>query len=226
MCWDEDEKRFQINEMSYVVDKMQTMVQYSSYKNNLYIFRNLSEREEFRVTDHTELQPVEVHVQNLIAKSTFADHMKAYCECRDALKNSKISFSFQNNQMDQLHVICADMERSYPELVSYYDALGSERIRALSYRECNLKREMRERENKTLSKVGMYKMFHIGEELTAEEIKSRMLSVYGSLGMAGKKAKKSDLAREFGFKIREHNRSVGNVRKRMYEIVEMPKMNS
>ena len=92
------------------------------------------------------------------------------------------------------------LEQKYPELKYYYDELGGDRIKALGYKEKELKNEISIRHSDAKICREMRTVFQLNMEFTTDKIKVLMNEVYQKVGVK-KNAKATDLAKLYGFKI-------------------------
>jgi hypothetical protein len=86
-------------------------------------------------------------------------------------------------------------------LRSYYDLLGSERIRALSCDEANLKREVEAKSKEAAVEHTLKQVLHTGQRIKKAELKALIQQHYNKLGI-NKTAKATDIAK-FGFDTKE-----------------------
>ena len=82
----------------------------------------------------------------------------------------------------------------------YYDELGGDRIKALGYKEKELKNEISIRHSDAKICREMRTVFQLNMEFTTDKIKVLMNEVYQKVGVK-KNAKATDLAKLYGFKI-------------------------
>lgn len=204
--YDEKEGKFALNYMSILSDEYQLRVQYDTYHSNLAVYRSLEERNELNVSESVQLLTVTEHVQNTILKTTFAEQMERYCEYRD-----KKGLSYD--------LLMMDFEKKNPKFRTYYDAIGSKRIRALGFKEKSLQNELKMTKQSYQIHQRMREAFPVGTQLSAEQFKKRMNEIYTEVGVK-RNGKVSDLQKEYGMKVQMHNINVSTgVRKRFYEII-------
>ena len=206
--YNEKEQRFECNPLSVLSEKYEMMVQYSTYHDGTYVFRELSAHPDFNVSNSVTWLTLTEHVANTITKTTFEERMQQYCEYRNAM------FAFMSE----------DLEQSHPELRTYYDTLGAERIHALGYKENRLKKELHAQTDTPKCTLRFAQIFPVGTELTATQFKQKMNEVYTHFSI-DRKGKVSDLNTLYGFKVTEHNRTNSHgKRERTYEITAIPKI--
>lgn len=109
------------------------------------------------------------------------------------------------------------LEQKYPELQLFYEELGGERIKALGYKECELKNEVALRNIRNRLKNEFVRLFS-KQILSADKIKSGMNEVYAKFGVK-KKGKVSDLTDLYELKVVRHRPTIKNgERSYLYEI--------
>lgn len=183
-CWKEKEGLFAINELSVLGDEYKARVQHELYQNGMVVRAGLDKN--FKVTEDT--MTITEHLKNFALKTRFADKMKTYCELRE--KQHDI-----NNDVDnQINM----MERSDERLQVYYDALGSERIKANSYQENRLQEELRVKKCKERIRVELDKRIKVGDEHTAQEWKAILNEIYLMVGIK-KTGVRTHLVKYYGY---------------------------
>jgi hypothetical protein len=75
-----------------------------------------------------------------------------------------------------------ELERKYKDLRAYYELLGYNRIKALSYKECNLKNELKNKssEDNVILELSQY---NINGFYSSKDIKKFLSSIYDKLGL-------------------------------------------
>ena len=163
-------------------------VQKENYLDGITVRKQL-ENSGFNVNENEVYSDYEEQLECIIKKEGFADRMRRYCEYR-RMKESSI-FVLVNEVM----------ERQCEDLKLYYDSLGYERIKALGYKECNLKNEMTSKQ----ATYHLYKefrtIFPVGTRMLTNSIKSKMEEVYAKYGIR-QKGVASHLEKQFGIKIK------------------------
>ncbi len=130
--------------------------------------------------------------------------MKLYCEFR--LNHNEISFEDYSFVPSKFHL--------------FYNNLGAEKIKTLSYQESNLKKEMSEKSQKT--NIGeVIKDNFVPGRYTNKEIKKKLQVIYDSLGEK-RTAKASDLKEYIEVKDIMITSSVTKKREHGFEIVSNP----
>lgn len=111
------------------------------------------------------------------------------------------------------------MERQYEDLRLYYDSLGYERIKALGYKELNLKNEMMNKQATHHLYKEFRAIFPVGTRMFTDIIKRKMEEVYARYGIR-QKGVASHLEKQFGIKIKPAKISLSDgSRKCGYEFV-------
>ena len=179
---------FSVNRMAYLNDCFSFDVQRENYMNGIEVKKQL-EDSGFNASESEVHYDYGEQLECIIKKDGFADRMKRYCEYRNKKENCKYFIA------DTI------MEQQYEDLKIYYDLLGNERIKALGYKEINLKNEM----NKRQATCRLYKefrtIFPIGTKALTDVIKSKMEDVYARYGIR-QKGVASHLEKRFGIKIK------------------------
>jgi len=174
--------------MAYLNECFSYDVQKENYLDGIKVRKQL-EDSGFNVSGNEVHSDYEEQLECIIRKESFADRMKHYCEYR------------KNREACMFVLVDEVMERQYEDLKLYYDSLGYERIKALGYKELNLKNEM----NKRQATCRLYKefraLFPIGTKALTDVIKLKMEEVYARYGIM-QKGVASHLERRFGIKIK------------------------
>ena len=186
--YDEATQTFTCNKLAQISDRFAFDVQQYNYKNGLLVRKQLEDTGKFALAGNQGFEVYKECVVQSISNTAFIDRMKAYCDYKDL--NSLASRCVANN-----------MAKKYPELSIYYETLGSDKIRALSYQESKLKEEYSyvSKAANICHKVAM--QFPDGSKLPKMEIKARLQMIYDDLGLK-KKAKATDIA-NYGFSVKD-----------------------
>lgn len=194
--WDEVDKRFKLNELSIIADEYETRVQYSIYHDGTYVLRNIEEQNTFTVKDRG-CWAVSEQVKNIVVKTTFAEKMEQYCTYRQQTVEENFMASW----------FAAQLERQNEALQVYYDNLGPERIKALGYKEKNLREALNAKHEDLHVRALLDKAIRkSGCEHKADEWKDIMNRIYQQLGI-NKKGVVSNLEREYGYRILKHHKT-------------------
>lgn len=126
-----DDKRdvFVINELARLNEEYTYAIQKHNYKSGIFVKQQLQEA-GFSVIKPQKWEYYDNHIAQVISTDKFESKMKRYIQ----LKESTI---FGSNASATI------MAEHNPELKSYYDILGSTKIKSLSYKEANLKKEVK-----------------------------------------------------------------------------------
>lgn len=186
--YDAVKDRFSINKMAYLNDLFAYDVQKENYQNSLIVKRQLEEN-GFAV-DGQELQSdYKEQLDCIIKKESFAERMKRYCEYR------------KNKDLAKFHFANRVMERQNEDLAVYYDALGYDRIKALGYKESNLKNELLKKRKTHRLLEDFSILFPVGTRMLVSTIKEKMNAVYSKYGIQ-QKGVASHLESTYGFKMK------------------------
>lgn len=206
--------QMEMDYLSQLSDEYEMRVQYSTYNNGAYVFRNLSEQDMIEVSESATYITVSEHVRNTICKTTFSELLETYCQYRQQKEQGHMV----------MNLMIPDIERSHPDFRTYYDELGYSRLRSLSFTESRIKEALRIKSSTVLAMSQLQKAFPVGTELTASDYKQRMNAIFASLNMK-KAGKVKDLTDIYGFQILVHNRNEQGRRQRTYEIISTPNFN-
>ena len=188
VCYNETTNCFFVNNMAYLNDCFSYDVQKENYLDGIAVRKQL-EDSGFNVNENEIHSDYEEQLECIIKKESFADRMKRYCEYR---KQKETSMFVLVNEV---------MEHQNEDLKLYYDSLGYERIKALGYKELNLKNEMMNKQ----ATFHLYKefraIFPVGTRMLTDSIKLKMEEVYARYGIR-QKGVASHLEKRFGIKIK------------------------
>ena len=206
VCYNEATDRFFVNSMAYLNDCFSYDVQKENYLDGITVRKQL-EDSGFNVNGNDVHSDYEEQLECIIKKESFADRMKRYCEYR------------KNKEVCMFVLVDEVMERQNEDLKLYYDSLGYERIKALGYKELNLKNEMMNKQ----ATYHLYKefrtIFPVGTRMLTDSIKLKMEEVYARYGIR-QKGVASHLEKRFGIKIKPAKITLANgSRKSGYEFV-------
>lgn len=186
--YDSVNQRFSVNRMAYLNDNFSYDVQKENYLDGILVRKQL-EDSGFNVNENEVHSDYEEQLECIIKKEGFSDRMKRYCEYR------------KNKENCQYFIADAIMERQYEDLKLYYDSLGYERIKALGYKESNLKNEMMSKQVTYYLYKEFRTIFPVGTRLLTDIIKLKMEEVYARYGIR-QKGVASHLEKKFGIKIK------------------------
>lgn len=94
------------------------------------------------------------------------------------------------------------MERQYEDLRLYYDRLGYERIKALGFKEKDLKNELQRSYCENDIKRKFRETFIVGQRMATEDIKRIMCEIYAMYGIK-KKGVATQLERNYGIRLKQ-----------------------
>jgi len=186
--YDEKSDRFTVNRWAYLNELFAYDVQHENYQNSIIVKKQLEEsgfdiKEEERQSDYKE------QLKCILTKEGFADRMKRYCELR------------QLKQTNPYYIADEIMERQYEGLKLYYDRLGCERIKALGFKEKDLKNELERCYRENDIKRKFREVFAVGERMSTEDIKRIMTEIYAKYGIS-KKGVTTHLERDYGIRLK------------------------
>lgn len=186
--YDEKSDCFTVNRWAYLNELFAYDVQHENYQNSIIVKKQLEEsgfdmKKEERQSDYKE------QLKCILTKEGFADRMKRYCELR------------QLKQTNPYYIADEIMERQYEGLKLYYDRLGFERIRALGFKEKDLKNELERCYRENDIKRKFREVFAVGERMLTEDIKRIMTEIYADYGIS-KKGVATQLERDYGIRLK------------------------
>ena len=188
VCYDETTNRFFVNNMAYLNDCFSYDVQKENYLDGITVRKQL-EDSGFDVNENEVYSDYEEQLECIIKKESFADRMKRYCGYR------------KNKEASMFVLVDEVMERQNEDLKLYYDSLGYERIKALGYKELNLRNEINQKQ-KTYHLYNEFRaIFPVGTKMLTDVIKRKMEEVYARYGIR-QKGVASHLEKRFGIKIK------------------------
>ena len=206
--YDADSDNVCFNDFAYASQRYVYDLQKHNYANGIAV-RNMLESSGFALQGNQSYEASDDYAQQMeqmVTTESFADRMRNYCELRD--NNSIYALTLNN------------IESRFPQLKLFYEVLGSERIRALGYKEKELKNEVNIRHlNKRLTEE-MCRCFPIGDRLySREEIKGIMEAVFTKAGIK-KIGKITELEELYKVKMQLVKATVSvGVRKNRYKVV-------
>lgn len=186
--YDEKSDRFTVNRWAYLNELFAYDVQHENYQNSIIVKKQLEEsgfdiKEEERQSDYKE------QLKCILTKEGFADRMKRYCELR------------QMKESCRFYLASDIMERQYEDLRLYYDKLGYDRIKALGYKEKDLKNELERSYRENDIKRKFRETFIVGERMATEDIKRIMSEIYSMYGI-NKSGVATHLERDYDIRVK------------------------
>lgn len=203
--YNETDNRFFVNHMAYLNDCFSYDVQKENYLDGIMVRKQL-ENSGFNINEKEQYSDYEEQLECIIKKEGFSNRMKRYCEYR------------RNKEKCQYFIADAIMEQQYEDLKVYYDSLGYERIKALGYKEQNLKNEIKNKQATGRLYKEFRAIFPVGTKLPTPSIKSKMEEVYSRHGI-NQKGVASHLKSRFGINIKPAKISIDGSRKNGYEFI-------
>lgn len=206
--YDADSGNVCFNDFAYASQQYVYDLQKHNYANGIAV-RNMLESSGFALQGNQSYEASDDYAQQMeqmVTTESFADRMKDYCELRDS--NSIYALALNN------------IESRFPQFKLFYEELGSERIRALGYKEKELKNEVNIRHLNNRLTEEMCRCFPIGDRLySREEIKEIMEGVFTKAGIK-KIGKITELEELYKVKMQLVKATVSvGVRKNRYKVV-------
>lgn len=186
--YDEKSDSFTVNRWAYLNELFAYDVQHENYQDSIIIKKQLEES-GFGIKGEEKMSDYKEQLKCILVKEGFADRMKRYCELR------------QLKQTNPYYIADEIMERQYEGLKLYYDRLGFERIRALGFKEKDLKNELERCYRENDIKRKFREVFAVGERMLTEDIKRIMTEIYADYGIS-KKGVATQLERDYGIRLK------------------------
>ena len=206
LSYDEDSDSLEYNQLAELSDKLSFEVQHHTYKNGLMVRKELAATSKFDITENQSYEAFGEYLRGNIQRSSFSETMKAY-----------ITYKEHPNKF--VRALCNWLEIEQPKLKDYYSLLGADRIRALSYKEANLKREV-----VAISKEGniayhLKQLLYNGIRISKVNLKKMIQQQYDRLGI--KQTAKATEITKYGFDCREVKIKEGNKYINGFELYEI-----
>lgn len=204
--YDEKSDSFIVNRWAYLNELFAFDVQHENYQDSIIVKKQLEES-GFRIKGEESQWDYKEQLKCILVKEVFADRMKRYCELR------------QMKETCRYYLASDIMERQYEELRLYYDRLGYERIKALGFKEKDLKNELQRSYCANDIQQKFRETFVIGQRMATEDIKRIMSEIYSMYGIK-KSGVATHLERDYG--IRMKNVKIvtpAGIRKNGYEFI-------
>ena len=186
--YDEKSDSFIVNRWAYLNELFAFDVQHENYQDSIIVKKQLEES-GFRIKGEESQWDYKEQLKCILVKEGFADRMKRYCELR------------QLKEINPYYLAYEIMERQYEDLRLYYDRLGYERIKALGFKEKDLKNELERCYHENDIKRKFREVFAVGERMSTEDIKRTITEIYARYGI-NKKGVATHLEREYGIRLK------------------------
>ena len=204
--YDEKSDSFTVNRWAYLNELFAYDVQHENYQDSIIIKKQLEES-GFGIKGEEKRSDYKEQLKCILVKEGFADRMKRYCELR------------QLKETNSYYLADEIMERQYEDLKLYYDRLGYDRIKALGYKEKDMKNELERSYRENNIKRKFREVFVVGERMSTEEIKRTMTEIYANYGIK-KKGVAKQLENEYGIRMKYVKISTPDgIRKGGYEFI-------
>lgn len=186
--YDEKSDSFTVNRWAYLNELFAYDVQHENYQDSIRVKKQL-ENCGFGIKGEEKRSDYKEQLKCILVKEGFADRMKRYCELR------------QMKESCRFYLASDIMERQYEDLRLYYDKLGYDRIKALGYKEKDLKNELERSYRENDIKRKFREVFAVGERMSTEDIKRTMTEIYASYGIK-KKGVATQLEKDYGISLK------------------------
>lgn len=204
--YDEKSDSFTVNRWAYLNELFAYDVQHENYQDSIIIKKQLEES-GFGIKGEEKRSDYKEQLKCILVKEGFADRMKRYCELR------------QLKETNPYYLADEIMERQYEDLKLYYDRLGYDRIKALGYKEKDMKNELERSYRENDIKRKFREVFVVGERMSTEEIKRTMTEIYANYGIR-KNGVAKQLENEYGIRMKYVKISTPyGIRKGGYEFI-------
>lgn len=204
--YDDKSDSFTVNRWAYLNELFAYDVQHENYQNSIIVKKQL-EDSGFGVSEPEKRSDYKEQLKCILTKEGFVDRMKRYCELR------------QLKETNPYYLADEIMERQYEGLKLYYDRLGYERIKALGFKEKDLKNELERNYRENDIRRKFREVFVLGERMSTEDIKRTMTDIYASYGIK-KNGVAKQLEKEYGIKMKYVKISIPDgIRKGGYEFI-------
>ena len=204
--YDEKSDSFTVNRWAYLNELFAYDVQHENYQDSIIIKKQLEES-GFGIKGEEKRSDYKEQLKCILVKEGFADRMKRYCELR------------QLKETNPYYLADEIMERQYEDLKLYYDRLGYDRIKALGYKEKDMKNELERSYRENDIKRKFREVFVVGERMSTEEIKRTMTEIYANYGIR-KNGVAKQLENEYGIRMKYVKISTPDgIRKGGYEFI-------
>lgn len=204
--YDEKSDSFTVNRWAYLNELFAYDVQHENYQDSIIVKKQLEES-GFGIKGEEKRSDYKEQLKCILVKEGFADRMKRYCELR------------QMKESCRFYLASDIMERQYEDLRLYYDKLGYDRIKALGYKEKDLKNELERSYYENDIKQKFREVFAVGERMSTEDIKRTMTEIYARYGIK-KKGVATQLERDYGIRLKPRKvNTPDGIRKGGYEFI-------
>lgn len=204
--YDEKSDSFTVNRWAYLNELFAYDVQHENYQDSIIVKKQLEES-GFGIKGEEKRSDYKEQLKCILVKEGFADRIKRYCELR------------QLKETNPYYLADEIMERQYVDLKLYYDRLGYERIKALGFKEKDLKNELERSYRENDIKRKFREVFAVGERMSTEDIKRTMTEIYANYGIK-KKGVATHLERDYCIRLKPIKVTMPDgIRKGGYEFI-------
>lgn len=186
--YDEKSDSFTVNRWAYLNELFAYDVQHENYQDSIIVKKQLEES-GFGIKGEEKRSDYKEQLKCILVKERFSDRIKRYCELRQMKESCKF------------YLASDIMERQYEDLRLYYDRLGYKRIKALGFKEKDLKNELELSYRENDIKRRFREIFVVGQRMTTEDIKRIMTEIYACYGIK-KPGVATQLDRDYGIRLK------------------------
>lgn len=184
--YDKHTDRFVFNDMAYLSCRYAYDVQRFNYQNGISLRCEL-ENNNFEMLGNQYYAEYAEQLTEMTRREPFTERMKRYCGLKESRKNFNLALMM--------------LDEKYPELKMFYEELGADKIKALSYKESALKNEVATRQKNGVIRNELCRALEVGKSYPSTDIKEIMNGIYAKLGVK-KKGKVEDLRTLYGFDVK------------------------
>lgn len=204
--YDEKSDSFTVNRWAYLNELFAYDVQHENYQDSIIVKKQLEES-GFGIKGEECQWDYKEQLKCILVKEGFADRMKRYCVLRHL------------KETNPYYIADEIMERQYEDLKLYYDRLGYDRIKALGFKEKDLKNELERSYYENDIKQKFREVFAVGERMSTEDIKRTMTEIYANYGIR-KNGVAKQLERDYGIRLKSVKVTMPDgIRKGGYEFI-------
>lgn len=186
-----DDKRdiFVANELARLNEEYTYAIQNHNYKSGIFVKQQLRDT-GFSLIKPQQWEYYDNNIAQIISTEKFENKMKRYIK----LKKSTLMGT---------NTTASIMAKHNPELKSYYDILGSAKIKSLSYKEANLKKEVKKIQQLDKCHDLIAQKINVNTFISAKEAKEIIGETYKHLDIKAK-PKGSDLSNWYNIETKSN----------------------
>lgn len=187
------------------------------YKDKDRVHELLIKLHKVNIEESTDNREIADTLQRF-SDTVFTEAMKKYC--KDRSERDEADFIIKRTVLTMQLKEELKNSNIYRRCELYYDILGPERIKALSFQESKIKAEAIVASSHQLIQQQVDAHYHDGQRIERSRLKGQMQSIYNSLGLS-KKAKATDIE-DYGFECTECKITLDNKRVNGYQLKKKP----